>query len=368
MPQVKTVIIVFTLALIVLHEPTAAAFTSASADSIGIETKDGKTFILHKVAPGETLYSLSRRYNASVSGILKSNPGADSGIRIEQILRIPYEKKTELAKGATRHEVRPGETMFSISRKYNVRLSDIKKWNNLESTALNIGQKLVIYPGADDTNKNTAPAVPVAKATGEGDIVHTVSSSQTLYSISRKYNVSMTDIKKWNNLKDASLSIGQKLIIKSAEQPVAIGKKPKKVDKKEVVEAADKNSGSQTGNSDYKEYETSMEEIKRVNKSKPQSRKTSNRGFNKVVELGFAEVIETENKSKKWLALHRTAPIGTILRIKNEMNNLWVFVRVIGVLPDTSVNDKVLVKISKTAYDKLGAINERFPVEISYVP
>ena len=366
MPQVKSVIIVFTLVLIAFHEPTAA-FTYTGADSIGIETTDGKTFVLHKVEPGETLYSLSRRYDARVSEILKSNPGADKGIKIEQVLRIPYTKKTKLEKGAVSHVVKASETMFSISRKYDVRLSDIKKWNNLDGTALNIGQKLTIYPGGGQ-GKSVATNVSAVKTAGEGEIIHTVSSSQTLYSISRKYDVSMGDIKKWNNLNDVSLSIGQKLIIKPSAQPATTATKPLKVDKKEVVEASNKKSDAKADNSDYKEYETSMEEIKRVNTRKPQSRKSNTRGFNKVVELGFAEVIETGNDSKKWLALHRTAPIGTILRIKNEMNNLWVFVRVVGVLPETSVNDKVLIKISKTAYDKLGAINDRFPVEISYVP
>ena len=368
MPQVKSVIIVFTLVSLAFYEPTAA-FTSVRADSIGIETKDGKTYILHKVAPGETLYSLSRRYNASVSGILKSNPGADSGIKIEQILRIPYKKKTKLEKGAISHVVKASETMYSISRKYEVRLSDIKKWNNLEGTALNVGQTLVIYPKGGGKSQNSVADVSVTKTANNGEIIHTVSSSQTLYSISRKYNVSMADIKRWNNLDDVGLSVGQKLIIKPATQPVAASRKPGKAEKKEVAIASNKKTDNSTDNSDYKEYETSMEEIKRVNSSKSQSRKKSNtRGFNKVVELGFAEVIKTESDTKKWLALHRTAPIGTILRVKNEMNNLWVFVRVVGVLPETSVNDKILIKISKTAYDKLGAINDRFPVEISYVP
>ena len=369
LPKVKSVIIVFTLISLAFYGE-ATAFTSVSADSIGLETnKDGKTYILHKVAPGETLYSLSRRYKAPVSGILKSNPGAESGIKVEQILRIPYEKKPELAKGAVSHVVKPSETLYSISRKYNVKLSDIKKWNNLEGTALNIGHTLVLYPKGGGKDKNTVANTPATPMAGEGDFVHTVASAETLYSISRKYNVAMADIKRWNNLDDVSLNIGQKLIIKPLKQPVARKDKPVEKRKKEVAEVSGKPTGSQTKDSGYKAYKTSMEEIKRVNTSNPQSRKSSNTGgFNKVVELGFAEVIKTEKESKKWLALHRTAPIGTIVRVKNEMNNLWVFVRVVGVLPETSVNDKVLIKISQTAYDKLGAINDRFPVEISYVP
>ncbi len=367
--QVRSIIIFFSIILIAFHQPADAFTPSVMVDSIGIETKDGKTYILHRVGPGETLYSLSRRYNSSVAGILKSNPGSDSGIKIQQILKIPYVKKAALKKGGVTHVVKASETMFAISRKYGVRLTDIKKWNNLSGTALNVGQKLILYPGETAAAGQAKSTSAVAK-TGKGDIIHTVSSSQTLYSISRQYNVSMTDIKKWNNLDGVGLSIGQKLVIKSATPNKSTApKESEKPAAKESVVADNKQSTSPSKGTDYKTYETSMEEIKRVNTNpRPRPRKSGTSGFNKVVELGFAEVIKTEKDSKKWLALHRTAPIGTILRVKNEMNNLWVFVRVVGVLPETSVNDKVLIKISKTAYDKLGAINNRFPVEISYVP
>ena len=56
------------------------------------------------------------------------------------------------------------------------------------------------------------------------------------------------------------------------------------------------------------------------------------------------------------------------MQIKNEMNDLSVFVRVIGKIPDTDDNRNVLIKFSKVAYDRLGAINEQFPVEITYHP
>jgi len=89
-------------------------------------------------------------------------------------------------------------------------------------------------------------------------------------------------------------------------------------------------------------------------------------GFTEVLENGLAQVIENSKDTRKYLALHKTAPAGTILQIKNEMNNLRVFVRVIGQLPDTGNNNKILLKISKAAYDRLGAIDSRFPVVVTY--
>jgi len=87
-----------------------------------------------------------------------------------------------------------------------------------------------------------------------------------------------------------------------------------------------------------------------------------------VVQRGMAEVIEDTQNTKKYLALHRNAPMGTIMQVKNEMNNQTVFVRVVGPIPPTGDNEKLILKISKKAYDRLGAVDNRFPVEVSYIP
>ena len=77
-------------------------------------------------------------------------------------------------------------------------------------------------------------------------------------------------------------------------------------------------------------------------------------------------MIEGTDGNRKYLALHRTAKAGAIIKVRNELNNREVFVRVVGPLPDTGVNDKIVIKISKSAYDRLGAIDPKFRVEITY--
>ncbi|MEM9675707.1 MAG: peptidoglycan-binding protein, partial [Bacteroidota bacterium] len=89
--------------------------------------------------------------------------------------------------------------------------------------------------------------------------------------------------------------------------------------------------------------------------------------YKKVTSNGFASVIEGKLNTKKFLALHRSAPVGTILRVRNEMNDMSIFVRVVGKLPDTGVNNNLEIRLTQSAYDKLGGINERFPAEITYV-
>ena len=89
-------------------------------------------------------------------------------------------------------------------------------------------------------------------------------------------------------------------------------------------------------------------------------------GFSNTKENGLAELIPGTEANKKYLVLHRTAPVGSVVRVKNEENDRTIFARVVGVLPETGDNSKVLIKLSQAAYQQLKAVNARFPVEILY--
>jgi hypothetical protein len=89
-------------------------------------------------------------------------------------------------------------------------------------------------------------------------------------------------------------------------------------------------------------------------------------GYTRIVETGFAEAIEGDVNSKKHLCLHKTAPIGSIIQVKNETNGQSVFVKVIGKLPETGSNEKLIIRVSRQAYERLMATGKRFPVEVSY--
>lgn len=85
-----------------------------------------------------------------------------------------------------------------------------------------------------------------------------------------------------------------------------------------------------------------------------------------VKEEGVAEVYDNAKSNRKFLALHKTAPSGTMIKIRNETNNREIFVRVVGKLAESEENADTLVKISKSAYDKLEANDSRFKVEVTY--
>ena len=342
-------------------------------DSIGVEVINGQTFVLHKVEAKETLYSLSRRYNASIEEIVKFNPEAEAGLKVESVLKIPYNSSSSVTRQTAQntHTVAPGQTLYSISQMYGIPVADIKKWNNLSSNDLNVGQTLAISASAGkDRVQNTQPAkstpTPVADdpKNPSSKVVHKVEPSQTLFSISKMYNVAVEDIKKWNNLEGNTLDVGQQLTIR-------VKREANKFDEAEqipvITEEVAQEKVVRLDNKVEPEVSTAPAAVESP-AEKAETKKTNSSGFKKVVELGLAEVIEHASDTKKYVALHRTAPIGTIMQVTNEMNNQNVFVRVIGKLPDTGANDKVLIKLSRPAFERLGAVNDKFPAEISYVP
>src|SRR5688572_17695770 len=102
-------------------------------DSLGIETINGQTFVIHQVEQKETLFGISRRYRTTVDAILQHNAIASSGLEIGQILKVPYTPRQEKRPvDGIVHKVAPKETLYSISRMYQVSMEDIKSWNNLK--------------------------------------------------------------------------------------------------------------------------------------------------------------------------------------------------------------------------------------------
>lgn len=333
---------------------TGLSFFNPPQDSIGIETINGKTFVIHKVGEKETLYGISRRYGVTVTQILEFNKTADAGLEIGQILKVPYVPRPKTPKGATVHKVAEKETLFSISRQYNVTIDEIKQWNSLPNNSLSVGQELVIKA------TNTIPGMPQAQPMEmkSARTVHTVAQKETLFSISRQYGATIDQLKTWNNLTSEELSIGQVLFV---AQPIY--NSTSQTQANPVVETTQQTTTPTPVNTEVPVTKT---EVTPQVKAPVVTISESVTNKDEIKESGLAELIDGTEGNRKYLALHRTAPVGTILKIRNEMNNREVFVRVIGKLPDTALTDKLVIKISKSAYDRLGAIDPRFRVEVTY--
>ncbi len=124
-------------------------------DSIGMTKQEGKFYIRYLVGPGETIYRISTKYGIPISDLLELNPQLESGLKTGQMLLIPYapEKKPAPEIDDNQyHTVEKGETFFSISRKYNIPVGELLKANNIE---LKAGQKIVLKKGPSTTVKQT---------------------------------------------------------------------------------------------------------------------------------------------------------------------------------------------------------------------
>ncbi|WP_158267426.1 septal ring lytic transglycosylase RlpA family protein [Adhaeribacter arboris] len=280
-----------------------------------------------------------------------------------------------------RHQVQAKETIFSVARKYGVTVTKIKQTNPGLTTLL-VGQ-VIFVPVATATGNpsktinvtktpvkkenKTAPVSPTIGGPvlfdGQGNQVHKVDSKQTLFSIARLYNVRIADLKKWNNLPDDNVHDNQTLIVKpQASSGKAIANSPVepvipvKPETTAVTQTPVVVSRPETIPVDH----TAVRREDSIRAAAP--RET----FSRVTESGLAELISEGKSGNKYLALHKTAPVGSFINVRNLMNNQAVSVRVIGKLPDIGSNEKVVVKVSKRAYQRLGALDNRFMVEVQY--
>ncbi|WP_299255715.1 LysM peptidoglycan-binding domain-containing protein [uncultured Cytophaga sp.] len=98
--------------------------------------------IIHIVQPGESVFGLSRKYEADSDSIRAWNNLSGYAIQVNQKLIVGYKKKVG---GEQKYVVKPGDTVYKISKELNVTVEDIKKWNNLPDYNLKIGQELIIH-------------------------------------------------------------------------------------------------------------------------------------------------------------------------------------------------------------------------------
>jgi membrane-bound lytic murein transglycosylase D len=117
------------------------------------------------------------------------------------------------------HTIQAGETIFRVSKLYGVTVDDIKAWNNLSMNTVEIGQELVILGGNTKPTTTIAQTPPPTKTytapvTQSNTQYHTLQAGETVFRVSKLYNVSVDDIVRWNNIKGFAVSVGQRLVVK----------------------------------------------------------------------------------------------------------------------------------------------------------
>jgi membrane-bound lytic murein transglycosylase D len=185
----------------------------------------------HTVKAGETLSHVAAKNRVKVSQLKSWNNLKSNNIRVGKKLLLRKSASTRsipkkvvaAAKKATSsnryYTVKPGETLSHIAVKNRVSIAKIKKWNALSNNKIKVGQKLKII-GQSKTIANSPTTTPqtakVSKATTQSSqqvIFHRIKPGETLWSLSRKYRVKISDIMKWNKLKNDQVKPNQKLKI-----------------------------------------------------------------------------------------------------------------------------------------------------------
>jgi len=285
--------------------------------------QEGKTFITHTVAPKETLYSLGREFNIHPKEIASfNNLDFNVGLTIGQVIKIPT-KGTPAPKvpapvtttnetnafyvtagNPIYHVVQKKETLYSISQHYGkVSIADLKKWNNLNSDAVNEGVNLIV-----GYEKSTQKQEPVAKKVDK--------------------------------------PVTQQPIAEAPKntEPTAIPSKKAEAPKTAPVAKADNNAPGGFFKSAYNSSDKRSEE--------------------KGVAAVFKSTSGWDDG--KYYCLHNTAPANSIVKITNTANNKVVYAKVLDVIPNLKQNEKIIIQLSNAAANALGAGEENFECIINY--
>ena len=151
-------------------------------------TPPNKVLEYYTVQKGDTLYSLSRKFNIPINKLIEINDLSSDILSIGQIL---YLQEKTINPDYDKYTVVKGDSLWGISRKFNIRVNDLIELNNLKDNIITIGQELLVPKQIDNT--------------------YIVEKGDTLWSIAKKNNITINELKELNNLTNNTISIGQVL-------------------------------------------------------------------------------------------------------------------------------------------------------------
>ena len=164
-----------------------------------VEEEPNENDDIYVVKKGDTLYSISKKLNISINTLKALNKLNTNEIYVVQQLILCNDKNTEEYDVYT---VKKGYSLWSISKKYDISVKELIELNNLNNLTLQINQKLKV------------PKIITIEPEENDTEIYIVEKNDTLWSISRKFNISVNELKELNNLTNNLLSIGQELKIK----------------------------------------------------------------------------------------------------------------------------------------------------------
>jgi len=303
--------------------------------------------ILFKVKPKDTYYSIGRRFNVSPKAIIKYNGSKKETLTIGAIVKVP----TDIPYKKSHKEKETADKPLKETKKEKKeRLAREAKEAREEKKHKHKYTEEKTEATVEAAPEQEQPATPVKqqptppKENNAPALQYKVSAGETLYGISKRFNTSVDYIMKLNNLSSTTLSQGQVLTVKpgsEAPQPPAPHNDTTVVKHDSIIATPYNDSSSHLNANRFGLYEKS--------------------------EKGVATWIDdTSLDPNKKLVLHRTAPIGTVIKITNPMTNRTTFAKVVGRFTDNESTKDVIIVMTKNVADSLGALDKRFHVIISY--
>ncbi|WP_325641996.1 DPBB and LysM peptidoglycan-binding domain-containing protein [Parapedobacter sp.] len=267
----------------------SAKTASTVPDSIGVEYENGRKIIIHELEAKETYYGLSRRYQVPVKDIIAANN--NKALKIGDTVRVPQE--------------------------------------TVDSGTTNT---------TGDTTLEQPASVPVL---AEGEYTaYKVGKGETLFTIAKRFIITVESIKRANALANDSVKDGTVLKIPHEELPP-----PPPTVNEIIVHDTDSAAANDS------ELEIPANKY----------------GIREMSERGVGVWIDDLNQEGgSMLALHKTAPVGTVIKITNPMTRRTTFAKVVGKFADTAETKNAIIVISKSAASLIGVLDRRFQVEIAY--
>ena len=194
--------------------------------TIKTDTLSSNIAAFYVVQKGDNLSSIAKKNNVSVEEIKEWNHLSGTSIQLGSSLQISKNEAVENEQLASvpkmenvEYIVKKGDNLGTISKKFGSSLDDLKQWNNLQDNTIALGSSLIVAK-SEMTIENKEPSETfkkkdnLASVSKSKDINYYVKKGDSLYSIAKKYpGVSISDIKKWNDLRAEDLKPGMKLKI-----------------------------------------------------------------------------------------------------------------------------------------------------------
>ncbi|PZP52348.1 MAG: hypothetical protein DI598_00840 [Pseudopedobacter saltans] len=301
-----------------------------------------------------------------------------------------FSHKQVFAQQATKHTVQAGETLTKIANSYGTTVGDIMRFNGMNTQSkLEVGQSIKIPPAGvhiigkasnEESTETSTPAVTPIDTKGPAK-THTVVAGESLYKISKTYNVSVPDLKKWNNLSTNSIKVGQ--VLQMGPSTASSTSTPEKSTVAEVADVPEtstsgvimaNNANTKPSTDVKKKAKDSLQTI-----SSETTTLASNNGgsfanaFGQDVDnmtladvKGKAKVFKSQSgwSDQKFYIMMNDVTPGAIVKVTYGSSS--VFAKVLWNLIDTKENTGLAFRISDATASALGISGDTFDLKVDY--